>query len=258
MSDLLRKPLFWTNFALLVFIGIVASSVAYGWANPSANPIGGGGQVFVSPTGNVGFGVALPVQKLDIAGSVQWSGSLVGGNVPWASLINFPAACALNQFMSRVGQLPSCNLVSWLSLSGIPAGFADGIDDVGGVTSVTSGTGISNSPATISTTGSIAVNNSYVQRRIFGICPVGQVITSIAIDGTVVCASTLGTFSCTTGAGRKVTAGGTCFSALSATCSAGGVTTRSSNLYVCSKTTPGAWSGVGSNWCIATTNMVAC
>ena len=253
----MRYRFLWTNILTVAVVGLTAFGISYGWIGPDLPPVGGAGAVFVGPTGNVGFGVPTPVQKLDIAGDVRWSGSLIAGGVPWARLIDFPIGCSANQFIRQIGQLPVCASVSWLNLSGIPAGFADGVDNTGGVSSISSGVGILTSPSPITTTGSVAIDSAYIQRRVSGTCPAGQAITSITASGTVTCGSTSATPTCaTSGAGRKVTAGGTCYKATSSTCNAGGVTINSSNLYVC--TVSSTWSLTASAVCMAASSMEAC
>jgi hypothetical protein len=112
----------------------------------------------------------------------------------------------------------------WSGLSGVPAGFADGIDNTG-VASITAGAGLSG--GTVTGTGTIAIanggitqamigpgavgtaqiadgavgftqiapgavgaaqiNDSQVQRRIGGTCAVGEYFRGINADGTTLC-----------------------------------------------------------------------
>ena len=44
-------------------------------------------------TGYTGIGTGNPLYPLDVVGDIRWSGSLISGNVSWASLTNFPSAC---------------------------------------------------------------------------------------------------------------------------------------------------------------------
>ncbi len=55
----------------------------------------------------------------------------------------------------------------------------------GTVTSITAGTGLTG--GTISTSGTIAADTTYLQRRVSAFCSVGQSIRAIAADGTVTC-----------------------------------------------------------------------
>jgi hypothetical protein len=103
----------------------------------------------------------------------------------------------------------SASAAPWAGLSGVPAGFADGVDDNSGgtVTSVTTGTGLSGGAITSSGTISIAnggvgsaqlaagavgvaqINTAQVQARIAAACPEGEYLRGINPDGSVDCDS---------------------------------------------------------------------
>lgn len=75
----------------------------------------------------------------------------------------------------------------WSGLSGVPAGFADGLDaDSGGdITGVIAAAGLSGG----GTSGSVSlgINPAQVQVRVTGSCPVGQYLRAIAVNGDVTC-----------------------------------------------------------------------
>lgn len=68
MKKLLAKPLFWTNIIAISITGLMVSSIAFGWTNPSATPPSGSGEITATSDGKVGVGTASPTQKLDVNG----------------------------------------------------------------------------------------------------------------------------------------------------------------------------------------------
>ncbi|MDI6798648.1 MAG: hypothetical protein QMD12_01460, partial [Candidatus Aenigmarchaeota archaeon] len=66
-------------------------------------------RLWITSDGNVGIGTTSPGAKLDIAGNIRWSGTLIGGSVPWARLTSFPSACPSGQYVTAVGSSLTCS-----------------------------------------------------------------------------------------------------------------------------------------------------
>jgi hypothetical protein len=107
--------------------------------------------------------------------SVATGPGLAGGPITTTGTINLASTNLLPTTACSPTQVPQWNGSAWVC-----AGAATGT-----VTSVGTGTGLSGGP--ITTTGTIAADTAYLQRRVSGTCTLAHYITSIAADGTVTC-----------------------------------------------------------------------
>ncbi len=108
--------------------------------------------------------------------TASWNGT-AWACASFASQADFNAFVAL---LSSPGTInDASNPVHWTKLKGVPAGFADGTDNVG--PSYAAGTGLNLAGTTFS------VDPGQVQNRIGGTCPAGSSIRAISQDGSVTC-----------------------------------------------------------------------
>jgi hypothetical protein len=93
----LKNKIFANLLVLLVFISFLVLSLSFVYAKDFIiQNATTGNYLFVvnGTTGYVGIGLVNPSYSLQIAGDVYWSGTLQGGNVPWARLTSFPSSCS--------------------------------------------------------------------------------------------------------------------------------------------------------------------
>jgi hypothetical protein len=100
----------------------------------------------------------------------------------WACA-SFTSEVAFNSLVALLGSPGTINQgsnpVHWTKLKGVPAGFADGTDDIG--PSYSAGFGLNLSGTTFS------VDSAQVQRRVSETCAAGSAIRAVQEDGTVTC-----------------------------------------------------------------------
>jgi len=150
----------------------------------------------------------VPVETGQFTVALDFGATPFNGQQRWLELRVRPGAgtagytiLAPRQLIRAVPEALRASVASaapWAGLTGVPPGFADGLDDTGSggtVTSVTAGTGLSGGTITGSGTIGIAnggvglaqINTSQVQARIGNGCSVGQYIRAVNADGTPVC-----------------------------------------------------------------------
>ena len=129
------------------------------------------------------FTVGLDFGPAAFAGQARWLEIAVR---PGASTGSYATLAPRQELTASPNALWSV-AAPWAGLAGVPAGFADGIDnDSGGdITSVTAGSGLAGGATQGDAT--LAVDTGAIQARVTGACPSGQSIRTINQNGTVVC-----------------------------------------------------------------------
>lgn len=117
--------------------------------------------------------------------SAQWSG-------PTASAPNNNTSAPINisaNYQAKLGDLGAVRMRAgqYCDAAGLNCLTTTAMGGGGGITSLTSGTGIIMNPSIITSSGTVSVDTNYVQRRVSGVCPAGQAIRQVNVDGTVVC-----------------------------------------------------------------------
>ena len=128
-------------------------------------------------------GVINTTSCLDVASgsgtvtSVATGAGLTGGPITATGTINLAATNLLPTVACAANQLPQWNGSAWTCANGA----------TGSVTSLSQGTGITLSANPITTTGSVAADTAYLQRRVSPGCAAGSSIRLVNPDGSVVC-----------------------------------------------------------------------
>ncbi len=129
----------------------------------------------------LGADVAFP-DGLFSGGTDRWLGITVGVD---------PEIVPRTQVLASAYALHSqrADTTDWSGLSGVPAGFADGVDnDAGGdITAVSAGAGLIGGG--VSGAVAVSVDFAATQQRVTGTAPGGTAITGINADGTVTSAA---------------------------------------------------------------------
>ena len=156
--------------------------------------------LFGSPGGSDQVGSTLPRENVLVADGyftvddLDFGASAFQGQARWLEIaVRCPSGSGTFESLSPRQALTaspyalyalSAGSLPWSGLTGVPAGFADGVDDG---SSYIAGEGL-----TLSGT-QFSVNTSLIQARVGEACPNGSAIRAVNHDGTVTCQGVSGT-----------------------------------------------------------------
>lgn len=120
------------------------------------------------------FTVQLDFGASPFAGEKRWL-EIAAKRDADASYTTFPT----RQELTATPYALYARTAPWSGLSGVPAGFADNIDND---TTYTAGSGL-----TLSGGNQFSADTTYLQRRLVGSCRVGSTIREVLADGSLVC-----------------------------------------------------------------------
>jgi hypothetical protein len=141
----LKNKIFANLLILLAFLSFLVFSLSFVYAKDFIiQNATTGNYLFVvnGTTGYVGIGLVNPSYSLQIAGDVYWSGTLQGGNVPWARLTSFPSSCSCQSgyAVQTIGGACTCIQIN------ATQGVINGSGTAGYIPVFTSSNTIGNSP----------------------------------------------------------------------------------------------------------------
>ncbi|GMV39945.1 MAG: hypothetical protein AMXMBFR64_16610 [Myxococcales bacterium] len=150
------------------------------------------------------------------------------GDTAWAPLqtgvLTVNGNATVNGNLTVSGTISgTLSALPWSALTGVPAGFADGVDND---TTYTAGTGLTLA------TGQFSINPAQAQVRVSGTCNTGQAMRVVNADGTVVCGTAGATYTAPVAGGLAIN--GSNELSLRMSCTSGQVLKYDGSAWACS------------------------